>query len=146
MADTGRADLGPLLCDTNVLVRFLTADSPTLSPIARRVIDAAISGRIAIVLTDVVIAELAYVLTSVYELDRHDVAAKVASLLRLPGVESSDPGLFEDALDVWSDGRLDFADAYLAAIARNFEGAGILSFDQDFDRIERVERVDPKTY
>jgi len=146
MASTSGADRAPVLCDTNILVRFLTADSPTHSPIARRVIEAARSGRLVIVVTDVVVAELAYVLTSVYGVNRAEAATKVAALLGLPGLECSDPELLADALALWARGRLDFADAYLAAIGRSFQGAALLSFDLDFDKVDGVERVDPATY
>jgi predicted nucleic acid-binding protein len=96
--------------------------------------------------TDVIVAELAYVLTSVYGVGRAEAATKIAALLGQPGLECGDPNLLADALGIWAQGRLDFADAYLAAMSRGFDGVALLSFDRDFDRIEGVDRVDPATY
>jgi predicted nucleic acid-binding protein len=98
------------------------------------------------VVTDVVVAEAAFVLTTVYGLLEQDVADKLTELLGLPGIECSDVATLGDALALWGRGGLDFVDAYLAAIHRATEGIAVLSFDQDFDRIEGVERVDPATY
>jgi predicted nucleic-acid-binding protein len=91
---------------------------------------------------DVVVAELAYVLTSVYELGVAEAAGLLGRILDLPGVEVADKPLLRDALLLWDQTRLDFTDAYLAALGRGVEGAGVLSFDRGFDRAEGVVRID----
>lgn len=146
MASSGGEVRRTVLCDTNVLVRFLTADSPEQSPAARRAIEQATSGRLLMVVTDVVVAELAFVLTSVYGLPEGDAADRLTKLLGLPGIECSDAAMLADALALWAGGRLDFVDAYLAAIDRVTEGTAVLSFDRDFDKVEGVERIDPARY
>ena len=135
-----------VLCDTNVLVRFLTADSPEQSPAAERAIEAATSGRLTVVVTDVVVAEVAFVLTSVYALAERDVADRLIALLSLPGIECSGPDTLLDALRLWGGGRLDFVDAYLAALDRSNDFTSVLSFDRDFDQIDGVVRVEPTRY
>jgi predicted nucleic acid-binding protein len=67
----------------------------------------------------------------------------VRHILDLPGVEVADAILLADALRLWQDGSLDFADAYLGACARGTRSSGVLSFDRDFDRIPGVRRIDP---
>jgi len=146
MEDQGRGDRSPLFCDTNVFVRFLTADSARQSPLARRALERAARGDITIAVTDVVIAELAYVLTKVYGLTVALASERLLALLWLPGVECSQPSVVEDALGLWAEGRVDFVDAYLAALCRGIDETAVLSFDRDFDRIEGVERVDPAQY
>lgn len=143
MAATRRAP-GALFCDTNVLVRILTGDPPHQARAAARALEAAPS-RYRIIVTDVVIAELAYVLTSVSELRPRIAAERIREVLDLPGVEVADDEVIRDALYVWSGGKLDFADAYLAALARGTRGTGVLSFDRDHDRIDGVVRVDPRS-
>jgi len=135
-----------VFCDTNVLVRFLTADSRVQSPAAGRVIEAAAAGLVTIVITDVIVAEVVFVLTSVYGLREPDAAERVISLLSLPGIECSEVDILQDALRLWGAGGLHFVDAYLGALARGTDLASVLSFDHDFDRIDGVDRVDPATY
>ena len=54
-----------LLLDTNVVVRFLTGDHPTHSPRSRKLFARAAAGEIRLVLSDVALAETAWVLAVV---------------------------------------------------------------------------------
>jgi predicted nucleic acid-binding protein len=47
------------------------------------------------------------------------------------------------AVDVYEQARLDFADAYLVAVAEDSGGRVIASFDRSLDRVETVTRVEP---
>lgn len=142
MASKGGA-AGPLFCDTNVLVRFLTGEPPDQSRAALRALERAAEGRFTLVLPDLIVAELAYVLTTGSGLDAREAADHLRRVLDLPGIVTMDEAVLRDALSVWAEGRLDFADAYLAALARRFEDAGVLSFDRDLDRVPGVRRVPP---
>lgn len=142
VASTGGAPRA-LFCDTNVLVRLLTDDPPAQARAAARVLDMAADGRFSVLLTDVVVAELAYVLTEVYRLPKLEAGERLTRIFDLPGVAMADEAVLRAAVDVWVWGRLDFADAYLAALAGQTKDAGVLTFDRDFDRIPGVVRVDP---
>jgi predicted nucleic acid-binding protein len=143
-APGGKAPARTLFCDTNVLVRLLTGDPPAQAERAAEALEAAAEGRFTLVVPDLVLAELAYVLTSA-GVERERAAEHLARILDLPGVEVLDELVLRDTLDVWAGGRLDFADAYLAALARRVSDSGVLSFDRDLDRIPGVTRVDPST-
>lgn len=106
-----------VLVDTNVIVRHLTGDPPEMAKRATRFL--ATEAELALV--DLVIAECVYVLESVYELDRVAVAQLMRAALALPTV-SADVELLLRALEVYELDRLDFAEAYLAAIERSFPG------------------------
>lgn len=132
----------PILCDTNVIVRILTADQPVLARAAAQWLDDAAPR--SVVVTDIVVAETGYVLTSVYNLAPTEAAGILAEFISLPCIDVSDHVVWLDALDLWGQGRLDLANAHLAAIARRVEGGAVLSFDKDFDRVEDVARIDPR--
>ena len=106
------------LLDTNVVVRHLTGDPPSQ---ARRA-SAFLAGSHELVLSDVIIAELVFVLESYYGQPRERVAEATRSLLALPSVAVVDNELLLRALELYEFFRLDFAEAYLAALA---EGSGI---------------------
>jgi predicted nucleic acid-binding protein len=95
-----------------------------------------------VVVPDLVVAEVAYVLVS-SGVRPQEAASLIEDVLALPGVEVVDQHLLRDALGLWSLGRLDFADAYLAALGRRISDSGVLSFDRDLDRVEGVTRLDP---
>lgn len=127
------------LLDTNILVRHLTGDPPSQ---ARRA-TASLRANHELILTDVVLAELVYVLESYYERPRQEVAQAGRSLLALPSIAAFDHDLLLRAIELYESERLDFADAYLAAAAELW-GVGIVaSFDRRLDRVRAIRRVEP---
>jgi predicted nucleic-acid-binding protein len=91
--------------DTNILVRFLTADDPKQAKTARRVIEA---GYIFIGVT--VILETEWVLRAGYGFTPNVVAAGLRGIAGLPGVTIEEPAEIAQALD-WMVEGMDFADA-----------------------------------
>jgi predicted nucleic acid-binding protein len=143
MAEAGRTYL---VCDANVFVRLLTDDPPEMAEAVVAALDAAGRGEFVAILTDVVVAEIAYVLTGPYELERAQAADRIESLLEMRGVEVADIGVLRKTLEVWRAHPIDFADAYLAALAASIRDTGVLSFDHDLDRTEGVQRIDPAAF
>lgn len=109
------------LLDTNVLVRHLTGHPPAQ---ARRA-TAFLAGDGELILTDLVLAELVYVLESYYDRPRAEVAAAARALLALPSVASDHPLLLR-AIELYEAERVDFADAYLCAAAETW-GIGMVA-------------------
>ena len=64
--------------DTSMVVRYLTGDPPELAEQAARIIDE----EDGLLVTDVVLAETAYVLTSVYQVPREVVVDHLIALLQ----------------------------------------------------------------
>ncbi len=125
------------LLDTNILVRHLTGEPPAQ---ARRA-TALLAGD-ELVLSDLVLAELVYVLESYYERPRDEVGNAARALLALPSV-ASDHELLLRAVELYEAERLDFADAYLCAAAE-ISGIGMVaSFDRRIDRVASVRRLEP---
>jgi predicted nucleic-acid-binding protein len=127
------------LVDTNVLVRHLTGDPPAQ---ARRATGFLRRGN-ELLLTDVIFAELVYVLRSVYARPRPDVATAARALLAMPSVTVGDLDLLLRSLEHYETERVDFAEAYLAAAAELTGVNAVVSFDRDLDRIPTVERIQP---
>jgi predicted nucleic acid-binding protein len=132
-----------IVCDTNVIVRLVTDDPPAQAQAARRFLDRAAATNTDVYIPDVVVAELAFVLTSVYTLTVQETAGAIGRLLEHRSVVVDDAGALFTALDLWSVTALDFVDAYLAATTWASESVGVLSFDRDFDRVLGIKRFDP---
>ena len=123
--------------DTSFVVRYLTADSPALAERAARVLD----GQGELVLTDVVLVETAYVLTSVYRIPREVVVDGLVALvqkenLSVFGMEKGP--VLQALLMCRSSGRVSFADAMLWAAARSAGAEAVYSFDERFP-VDAVE-------
>jgi predicted nucleic-acid-binding protein len=108
--------------DTNILVRFLTADDPKQARAARRVIEA---GDIFIGTT--VILETEWVLRAGYGFAPTMIAAGLRGLGGLAGVSIEDPEKISQALDSMVAG-MDFADAL--HLARSSHCSAFLTFDK----------------
>jgi predicted nucleic acid-binding protein len=120
------------LLDSSVIVRYLTGDSPRLASRAARIIDG--SRRLAV--TDVVLAETAFVLSSVYGVPRAIVVDSLVDLLqkRNIAVLHVDKGaVLQGLLLCRASKRVSFADAMVWAAARTVR-ADVYSFDERFPR------------
>ena len=112
--------------DTNVIIRFVTADDPVQSPRARDLIHA---GPVWVGKT--VLLETQWVLSSVYELSRPQVVRTLRAFLGLPQVAVEDESAVAVALEAYAAG-IDFADAlHLASAAAS---ARFASFDGELRR------------
>ena len=117
--------------DTSVVVRYLTGDPPELAERAARIIDNEDGLRI----TDVVLAETAYVLTSVYQAPREAVVDHLIAFLQKANVSpfGLEKGLVLQALLMCRpSGRVSFADALVWAAARTVGNGVVYSLDERF--------------
>jgi len=132
-----------LLLDTNVIVRFLTGDHPAHSPRSRNLFARAAAGDVTLVVTDLALAETAWVLQSFYSLDRNAITAALKDLIDSAGIEVENKATLLSALRNFAQTDVNFVDAYHAAVAAA-ESIAIASFDRDFDQFAGVERVEPR--
>ena len=129
----------PAFVDTNVLVRHLTGDPEDQAAAAGRFLAAAET----LLLADLILAEVAYVLESVYAAPREQVATSLRAILAFPAIHATDPELLQRAVELYDVNRLDFAEAYLVASAER-SGVGVVaSFDRTIDRVGTVRRLEP---
>lgn len=126
--------------DTNVLVRHLTGDPPAQSAAAT----AFLASAEELHLTDLVLAEVVYVLESYYKVPRKRVAELARAIVGFPPMVVADDALILRALEVYEVDRLDFAEAYLVACAESSGIRTIASFDRSIDRIATIARIEPE--
>jgi predicted nucleic acid-binding protein len=132
-----------LLLDTNVIVRFLTGDHPAHSPRSRSLFARAAAGDVTLVVTDLALAETAWVLQSFYSLDRNAITTALKDLIDSAGIEVENKATLLSALRNFAQTDVNFVDAYHAAVAAA-ESIAIASFDRDFDQFAGVKRVEPQ--
>lgn len=125
--------------DTNVLIRHLTGDPPAHARRATRFLERADE----LLLADLILAEVAYVLESFYELGRAQLADTLRAILAFPSIRVLDGELLHRSVEVYEVHRLDFADAYLVASAERTGIGVIASFDRSIDRVTTVRREEP---
>ena len=113
-----------LAVDTNVIVRYLTADHREQFVKARALVDSE-----DIFVPTTVLLETEWVLRRGYRFSREQVIAALAAFAGLPRVTLEDPALAAKALD-WTRRGMDFADALHLAKAQGCKA--FISFDRHF--------------
>ncbi|MDZ7629141.1 MAG: type II toxin-antitoxin system VapC family toxin [Parvularculaceae bacterium] len=121
--------------DTNVVIRFLTADDARDYKAARAVIEA---GGVHVPLT--VFLESEWVLRSAYGLSRVEIADGLAGLAGLPAVSVEEPAMLAMALGWMRDG-MDFADALHLAKAKDC--TSFLTFDRKLAKLAKKRSALP---
>lgn len=125
--------------DTNILIRHLTQDPPDMGKRAT----AFLAQSDSLHLPDMILAETIYVLQSVYQVARPQVAALARVLVSSRNIVTDDPALLIRTIDVYEHYRLSFADAYLVALAEAVPGSSIASFDKGISKVETIVRLEP---
>jgi len=123
--------VSPAFIDTSIVVRYLTNDPPAMAEMAAAVIDS----EERLVLSEIVLLESAYVLTSVYGVPRAEVVEALQALVQRSNVVMANLAKARAlaALDLCRDsGRHSFADALLWAQALDAHADRIYSFDRKF--------------
>jgi predicted nucleic acid-binding protein len=127
------------LVDTNVLVRHLTGQPAGQAAAATRFL----AQQPELILEDLVFAEVAHVLASVYGASAADVAASLRAILAFPSIRVRDVDLLSRSVEVLELRDVGFTDAYLIAAAER-SGVGVIaSFDRQIDRVSTVRRLEP---
>jgi predicted nucleic acid-binding protein len=126
--------------DSNVILRFLTGDPPEMAARARALFESVDKGEVALVVDEIVIAEVVWVLDSFYHHPAADISHILQELLSHEGLQAADkPGLVA-ALALYAERNVDLADA-LVSVHMDRDGIGdVYTFDRHFDRIPGVVR------
>jgi predicted nucleic acid-binding protein len=130
--------------DANVLVRFLTQDSPILGSAAKKLFEAADRGEAELRLHPAIVAEVVFVLTKVYQQDRTAVADALLDIIENPGIAVECASVLRDALKRFKSVSVDFPDALIAALAADGK-VPVASFDRDLDKFKDITRFEPPT-
>lgn len=128
------------IIDTNLLFRYFLRDDPQKADSVERLLK---KKRKRLLIPDIVFAELVWVLGSVYKQKRETIAVAISGLLSLKEVKINHE-IISKSLDIFRSTKVDWIDAYIAAIAEIEGYKGVYSFDRDFDKIPGVRRLEPK--
>ncbi len=99
-------------------------------------------GALGLIVTPIIVAELVYVTRGVIGWSRAVSAERLGALLDADGLVVIEADVLRRALRLYGERtRLDFADAYLAALALELAPGAVASFDTDFDALEGLRRI-----
>ena len=113
--------------DTNVLVRYLTRDDESQWQQAKEVIE---SGQLCFI-ANIVLCELVWVLRGKpYKFSREEILSTLEMMLQSPAFEFENRSVVYQALQRAKQGRADFSDYLIGAIATHAGCQETVSFDR----------------
>jgi len=123
--------------DTNVLVRYVTADDPVQAELAKAAIEGAEARGERLFVSGIVLCELVWVLRGgAYRYGKPEVVEALEALLDTPVFEIQQRTLVRKAVARYRDGRADFADYLLGLIHQDAGCDETWTFE---DRLAKVE-------
>jgi predicted nucleic acid-binding protein len=128
--------------DTNIFLRYLTKDDPPKYDKCREIFKKAIEGKIELATSGIVIAELIWTLLSYYKVPKADVVEKISIIVSTKNLYIPDKDIIADALLLYSRKNIDYIDAYNAVFMKYNDFTEIYSYDEDFDLIGDIIRIE----
>jgi predicted nucleic-acid-binding protein len=121
--------------DTNILVRFLVRDDETQFEKARRLIGREVVAGRRVFVSQLVLLETEWVLRSRYDLQKTRLIEVVSGLLDANDVQFEDEPAIEEALFVWKDRSVGFADCLIGARNKRLGCSATATFDEKASRL-----------
>jgi predicted nucleic acid-binding protein len=132
--------------DTNVFIRYLTRDDPQKAEACRELFERVDRGEEEIATCEAVVTEIVYILSARahYGMARAAIAQRVLPLLAMRGLRVPYKQTLSRALHIYAANTgLDFEDAVIVAHMGRTGITEVLSYDEDFDGVSGVTRVEP---
>lgn len=137
-----RPPVAVAFADTNLFVALLVGPGHPLHETTLGIFRRVAAGELSLVIPSLIVAELVYVSSSILGWTRQVVSSRLIQLLSSDGLVVVEPAVIERALRLYgARARLDFADAYLAALALEIGPPVVASLDADLGSIDGVTRI-----
>jgi predicted nucleic-acid-binding protein len=131
------------IIDTNVILRFFLADDEKQFPGACEFIQALEAGNDEALLTEMVFAEVVWVLQKVYAVPRAEIALKFSRIIQGLGIKTiTSKAVFIEALKIYAGTAIDIQDVFLSVLAQNHSCIVVTFNKKDFKKLG-CENVEP---
>ncbi|MDO8948665.1 MAG: PIN domain-containing protein [Desulfocapsaceae bacterium] len=130
--------------DANIFIRYLTNDDPAKADRVEKLLESAAAGKERLLTTEMVIAEVVWVLESYYKLGNLAIGPMVKAILATPGLDVINGALVEKAVERYMAQNIDFIDGYIVAVMEHRKVNEIFSYDKKhLTRIKTILRKEP---
>lgn len=131
--------------DTNVILRFLIQDQAKQSAAASELMKAADRGEMELFVHPLMIAECCYVLEGTsYKFPQQKISQWLINFITSEGIKTKATNLMVTALEIYGNHKVDFEDAYLAALSAHDTPTQLITFDyNDFKKLN-IEFYQPQ--
>lgn len=124
-----------VLIDTNILLRYLRNDHPTLSIKAQKIFEKAYKNSIKIYLDEIVLAETIWVLSSHFKTPKSLIVSKLLEQLYFEWIINPRKKLIIKALGLFGKTNLSYIDCWIFIVNQNLE-TSLETFDSDLKKLK----------
>ena len=130
------------LLDTNVLIRFLTADKNAKYRNLYSFFEALERGDMRVELKLIVLFQVIFVLKSFYKVPKAEIVGGLIELIKYKGITIKEKKIVLRMLELWRGRNVEIVDCYLVACLEKDTQNILYSYDRDFDKF-KVNRKEP---
>ena len=130
------------LLDTNVIIRFLTADKNPKYKNLHSFFNAIENGELHVELKLIVFFQVVFVLKSFYKVPKEHIIEGLLTLLRFKGITIKEKKIVCRSLELWRNEHMEIVDCYLIACLEGDSQNLLYSYDSDFDKFN-IKRIEP---
>jgi predicted nucleic acid-binding protein len=130
--------------DANNFLRFLRDDVPTQSPACKQLFLAVAQGSEEVWTSELIVAEVVFVLERVYKEPRANIARTVLPLTQLQHLDLAGKALYPRVFDLYETVNLSYVDCHSAALVEAHPTREMYSYDQGYKRITTITRREPR--
>ncbi len=130
------------LLDTNVLIRFLTADESPKYKTLYSFFQFLEQGQMRVELKLIVLFQVIFVLKSFYKVPKKQIVDSMKNILKLKGIHIKEKKIVQRSLELWSNNNIEIVDSYLIACLERDTQNLLYSYDHDFDKF-KINRKEP---
>lgn len=131
--------------DTNIFLRHLTNDHSEKARACFELFKKAAQDEVSLVTADWVIAEIVYVMSGkkTYNLPPEEIKNRLKPILTIRSIKLDNKEVVMRTLDLYSQYQIDYPDCLGIAYLERQQLKEIYSYDQHFDQVEQVTRLEP---
>jgi predicted nucleic-acid-binding protein len=124
--------------DANIIIRYLLKDNEEFYSLADKFFEEVFSGKKAAYILQSVLAELIYVFTKFYKINKKQVVEILEELLSSRNIKIQDKDIALKALYIFKTNNIDFVDCLLCAYSEEME---IFSFDKKLNKCTKEVKI-----
>lgn len=130
------------LIDTNVILRFLLADKKEKYKGVYTLFSNLEDGSEKMECKPLIFFQAIFVLKSLYEIDKTEIAPMMLRLLDYRGFHIKEKMVIKRTVELWREHNLEIIDGYLMACLEEKGEKALISYDEEFDKFD-INRIEP---
>ncbi|PIU36467.1 hypothetical protein CO005_00960 [Candidatus Roizmanbacteria bacterium CG_4_8_14_3_um_filter_34_9] len=125
-----------VVIDTNILLRYLRNDHPTLSIKAKKIFDKAYKNDVNIYFDEIVLAETIWVLSSYFKTPKSIIVSTLLEQLYFDWIINPRKKLMIKALGLFEKTNLSYIDCWIFTVNQSLKTTSLETFDSDLKKLK----------